>query len=179
MLLRHFALACVLLLGNIASQAHNVVNPQAFCNWQIGDTATSQKIGSYEVQRHWLVPASGCVLSITIVDGEPDVKDGHTFSNYWIEISENSPVKSTFKARATRHLSFGMGGSSPKDHPVIAHISDLEYLDWGISAGVEFEHEGKVLVLFIAFPFAQPFEQETLSKKQDISGPLDKSSQDQ
>jgi len=77
---------------------------RAYCGWQIDDTRRVQDMGRHRVNRHYLVPGDGCVLSLTGYDeGDPDAIDDEIYCHLWVEAPTTRPTDVSFSPQAMVH----------------------------------------------------------------------------
>ena len=145
-----------------AMRAHEIARPLAYCNWQIGDTAHTQRVGVYEVRRHWLVPSEGCVLSLSIRDpGESAVVSGVSWTVFWMELPAGFEAGSEFMPQARSHRFWVHGRPEKSDLKALARVEVLEISENAISAALELDYEGARLAVSLSFPLEEPFSEDT------------------
>ena len=96
-------------------------------------------IGKFTVERRYLVPGDGCVLSVTVFDeGDPKTIDDESWDTLWIEIPESQPLKVPFDAQARSH-GFNVWGLDDHDNLIDVRVTVFSRNARLVSASVEFK----------------------------------------
>ena len=136
-------------------------NPAAFCGWVINDFRTAQPRGRTAVDRHWLAPGDGCVLSLQVADAGSSAIDDESFGTIWVEIASTISVGEETHSEGTLYEgNVWEIGSTDSILPVVATV--LKRTEIAIQVILRFEYHGYEVELESEFALAEPQKGDVL-----------------